>query len=254
MRLRGTVVSLDAPSQFLVVQTGTDAVGVDTTKTAATFTFGRQIDIDGRTGLGSVSVLVVATATKDVGPGDIPPALSASLKDLASRLTSNRWVEAEGIVRSVVSENDGRQTFNIVAADGRFEARVSATPTEGEAFIDSRVRVRGVANTTFTVSGQPVRVRILVRELPAGGGARAPCGRSLLARRPIDRRPPSDSARRGSRSSSARAGRRQHAARWSPADHGRNRASDDQRRLAARRHPAAVSMSSAIRPWQGRLR
>ena len=165
VQLRGTVVYVDAPSQFLVVQTGTDAVGVDTTKISTAFTFGRQIDIEGRTGLGSVSVVVVATATKDVGPGDIPPALSASLEDLASRLTSNRWVEAEGIVRSVVSENDGRQTFNIVAAAGRFEARVSSRPTEGDGFIDARVRVRGVANTTFTVSGQPVRLRILVPSL-----------------------------------------------------------------------------------------
>jgi signal transduction histidine kinase/DNA-binding response OmpR family regulator len=163
--LRGTVVYVDALSQFLVVQAGTDGVGVDTTKIPGTFTFGRQIEIEGRTGLDSVSPVVVATSAKDVGPGDTPIALSLSPNDLKLRVNANLWVEAEGTVRSAIAEIDGRLTLNIVAADGRFEARVSATPVDGDAFVDARVRVRGVANTTFNVRGQPVRSRVLVPSL-----------------------------------------------------------------------------------------
>ncbi len=86
--------------------------------------------------------------------------------DLAAPRTANRWVEAEGTVRSSVRDNDGRLTLNIVSAGGRFQARLATLDAAlGDAFVDSKVRVQGVANTTFNVSGQAVGLRILVPSL-----------------------------------------------------------------------------------------
>ena len=166
VRLRGTVTYVDAASPFLTLHMGPDGVGVDTTNITTPLAFGRQVEIEGRTGLGSLSVVVLATTVKDMGVGETPAALPISLADLASPLNANRWVEVEGTVRSSVRDNDGRLTLNIVSTGGRFQARFATVDSSlGDAFVDSRIRVQGVANTTFNVNNEAVRLRILVPTL-----------------------------------------------------------------------------------------
>src|SRR5439155_26077164 len=47
-----------------------------------------------------------------------------------------------------------------------FEARVLGSgPSAGDAFIDAAIRVRGVAETIFTMRGDPVRRQVLVPAL-----------------------------------------------------------------------------------------
>jgi signal transduction histidine kinase/ActR/RegA family two-component response regulator len=53
-------------------------------------------------------------------------------------------------------------TLNIAAANGVFQARVTiAGPSLIDTFVDARVRLRGVAETTFK-RGQPIRLQVLV--------------------------------------------------------------------------------------------
>ena len=93
----------------------------------------------------------------------MPAAAPVSIKELWSGTHSYRRVEVEGIVRSGSRENDGRLTLNVASGDEVFQARINVLgPAPIDAFIDSRVRIRGVADTMFSPTGRAIRVQVLV--------------------------------------------------------------------------------------------
>jgi signal transduction histidine kinase/ActR/RegA family two-component response regulator len=118
----------------------------------------------GSTGPGESSVIVIASKVTIVKAGTMPAAEPVSVAELSSGVHSYRRVQAEGIVRSILRENDGRLTLNVAAADGAFQVRAisSAVASFSDDLIDSAVVVRGVAHTTFDTHGRAVRRQVLV--------------------------------------------------------------------------------------------
>lgn len=167
VRIRGIVTYFNAASNSLVVQAGNEGLFVDTGKPEVQLALGREIEVEGSTGAGDASVIVIATSVKDLKAGVLPPAEHVSTAELSSPAYSYRRVEAEGVVRSGVRENDGRLTLNVATVDGTFQARVN--PRSGDvlsdAFIDAGVRIRGVAHTIFDMRGRAARLQLLVFSL-----------------------------------------------------------------------------------------
>ena len=123
----------------------------------------------------------------------MPAAERVSITELSSGENSYRRVEAQGVVGSGRRENDGRLTLNVVTAGGTFQARVTATGLAlVDGFVDSTVRIRGVANTTFNRRGEAIRFQVLVSspsdiEVTAPGASAAPSA-SAHAVKPLLRR------------------------------------------------------------------
>jgi signal transduction histidine kinase/CheY-like chemotaxis protein len=163
VRLRGIATYYHASSNSLVLQTGADGLLVDVSQIHTPIASGWEIEIAGVTGIGESSAIVVASAVKELRRAEIPTATRVSIADLQSGQFSYQWVEAAGVVRSTRIENDARFTLTLATADGTFLARVNGSgPGLGDRYIDSKVRVRGVAVTTFNLRGQPVRLAFLV--------------------------------------------------------------------------------------------
>src|SRR6185295_16614077 len=127
---------------------------------------GRVVVVEGVTGPGDSGGIVIAASVTNVKPGILPAAEPVSPAQLSSPRYLRRRVEAGGIVRSRLAENDGRLTLNLVQDGLPFQARINASGAAiGDAFVDSRVSLRGVAHATFDMDGRPVRLQVLVPSL-----------------------------------------------------------------------------------------
>ena len=164
VRLRGVATYYHVPSASLVLQTGADGILIDASQIRTPIVPGREIEIGGVTGIGDSSAIVVGTTLTDLRPAQLPAAARVSIADLRSGTFSYRWIETVGVVRSARLENDRRFTLTVATADGMFQARVNGSgPGAGDEFIDAKVKLRGVALTTFNMSRQPVRLQVLVQ-------------------------------------------------------------------------------------------
>jgi signal transduction histidine kinase/CheY-like chemotaxis protein/uncharacterized protein YdeI (BOF family) len=163
VRLRGVATYYHASSSMMILQAGADGILVDASQIHSPIVSGREVEVAGATGIGESSAIVVANAIKDLRPAEMPAARRVSIADLRSGQFSYQWVEVAGVVRSTRAENDQRFTMMFATADGTFQARVNgAGPGLGDRYIDSTIRVRGVAVTTFDLRGRPVRLGVLV--------------------------------------------------------------------------------------------
>src|SRR5688500_18257066 len=106
VRLRGIVTYYHAASRTLIVQSGGDGIRVDTGKIQLPLTPGREVDVEGTTGLGEFSVVVLASKLTDLGAAALPAAERITIEGLSSGAYTNRRVEASGVVRSGVRDND----------------------------------------------------------------------------------------------------------------------------------------------------
>jgi hypothetical protein len=167
VRIRGTVTYAHLGSRSLIVQAGDEGVFVDTGGSPIDLRPGREVEVEGSTGLGDTSVIVLASKVADLAAAPMPRAARVSIQELSSGAYSNRLVEAEGVVRSSVRENDGRMTLNLANEDGAFQARLNLGSSTGfgDGLIDARVMVRGVARTAFTMRGRPIRLQVLAADL-----------------------------------------------------------------------------------------
>ncbi len=194
VRVQGIVTYQHAAAHSVTIQAGSTGIRVDTSATQGLVTIGDAIEVEGISGVRDGSPVVVASTLRAVSAGPMPEPRQVSATDLASGAFSARWVEAEGIVRSARVEDDRRFTLSIAAADGLFQARVLGSgPSPGDDFIDARVRVRGVADTTFTVRGRAVRLQVLVSGIEyievLGHGAVDPFSLPVQAVRALVRAP-----------------------------------------------------------------
>jgi signal transduction histidine kinase/ActR/RegA family two-component response regulator len=164
VRIQGIVTYYHPQSKSLIVQSGAEGIFVDTGKTQVPVTAGQEIAVEGSTGPGESSVIVIATKVTLVKAGTMPAAERVSVTDLSLKEHAYQRVQAQGIVRSVLRENDGRISLNVTGADGSFLVRAisGAVASFNDGLIDSAVIVRGVAHTTFDTRGRAVRRQILV--------------------------------------------------------------------------------------------
>ena len=160
VRLRGVTTYSHAPSRSLIVQVGADAILVVTPSAQTPPPSGREVEIEGVTGAGESSAIVVAASVRDLQAAELPVAELISSKGLSSSRYAYRRVEIEGIVRSFLLDNAQRLTLGVATEDGMVQAQVNVAGPQVP--VDSRVRIRGVASSMFDLRGGVIRQQILV--------------------------------------------------------------------------------------------
>jgi signal transduction histidine kinase/CheY-like chemotaxis protein len=127
---------------------------------------GQEVEVEGVTARGEASAVVVSSALKDVGPGSPPQARRLAAGEPDSPSSSDVYTEVEGIVRGEALQNDKQMALDVATDGGRFQAivGVDAGPPM-DAYLDSRVRIRGVAHAVFSASGEVIRLQLFVPSL-----------------------------------------------------------------------------------------
>jgi signal transduction histidine kinase/CheY-like chemotaxis protein len=166
VRLHGVVTYYYSLSNNMVVQDATAGISVDTSQLRGEFAYGQEVDLEGISGRGESSNMVIASAINRIKEADMPEAPAVSFEDLASAKYSSRWVETEGIVRSAMREsNDAPLSLVMVVDGGRLRLEVaSLVVMDYNSFIDARVKVRGVSHTILNSRKEPLRLQLLVPE------------------------------------------------------------------------------------------
>jgi signal transduction histidine kinase/CheY-like chemotaxis protein/HPt (histidine-containing phosphotransfer) domain-containing protein len=164
VHLHAVVTYFLPASNTLAVQDATAGIFVDTSQLQGEFTCGQEVDLEGVSGRGESASMVMASAIRALGETDLPEAQAVSVKDLLSGGYSSRWVEAEGIVRSAIRDNNDAP-LSLDVFDGGERLRVDVARVVGtdyNAFIDARVKIRGVSRTILNSRKEPLRLQLLV--------------------------------------------------------------------------------------------
>jgi len=160
--IHGTVTYFYPLTNTLIVQDSTGGLFIDTSQSQAQLKPGQEVKVEGFTRHGDFSNVVISSLISGLNAGHLPEARPVSLKDLASGKDPYRWVEARGIVRTAVQDNDGQISLEIATDGGRFQVRIANHNfPDFNTFIDSRVKIRGVSRTIFNSRREAIRLQLL---------------------------------------------------------------------------------------------
>jgi signal transduction histidine kinase/CheY-like chemotaxis protein len=167
VHLRG-VITYRFPGSLprFVIQDATGGATVRLPTTAAEPAIGDLADVTGTTAATAGSAEVLArevSVQRSAHPIDAP---RIDVGALQSARYDGRMVELEGIVEEARVEQSGDGMFGrwqVSAAGGSFSAILPGeSSADVEAFVNARVRLRGVAHTVFNARGALVHAQLLV--------------------------------------------------------------------------------------------
>ena len=163
VRLRGIHIYSDIDAKTLVIQDASAGVFIYQTQSQAPIDLGQELEVEGFTGRGESCNVIIGSKLTPLKTREMPRAEPISLPELISERYLLRWVEVEGIVRSVSAAQQGNMIFNLITRAGRFEVLVAArSPIAISSYLDSKVKIRGVANRFLGKGGEAVRPQLLV--------------------------------------------------------------------------------------------
>jgi PAS domain S-box-containing protein len=124
---------------------------------------GDEVEVQGSTMSGRFQPTVADAVLKVLRPGEIPKPNRVNLSDLLTGAFDCRWVEIEGIARSM-TDSWGHVTVNLTTRDGRFEITMPGftgkpMPTN---YIGAKLRIRGACAMKQNPSGQTMGVHLYV--------------------------------------------------------------------------------------------
>ena len=179
VRLRAVVTYTHPGSYILIVQDPTGGIYAvpGTPEEHARFgvQHGDEVEVLGRTDAGGFAPIVTGVESnrpvtiRRIGPGQLPRALRVSPDLTSFAMFDNHWVEAAGVVRSVVHLEevweDDRIQMVLDAGNGRFRVVLPGFPKGSPlpvSLVDSVVRMEGVFSSMANERRQLVGVRLLV--------------------------------------------------------------------------------------------
>ncbi len=164
VEFRGVATFSDAITKTLVVQDSSAGILIDLSKIQTPITIGHEVEVKGNTSSGDSSNVVISSRLVVLETGTIPLPKQVSVSDLGSSDNLYRWVETEGVLKSLVTDNThGYTNLRVTAPDGDFEARVVSPDVVNSAIaIDSKVRIQGVARAVLNWKHEPIRRQLLV--------------------------------------------------------------------------------------------
>jgi PAS domain S-box-containing protein len=143
VRIRGVVTYYNRDPGDLFIQDSTAGIWIDPRETSLVFHQGEFVEVEGSTSFADLGPVIQRPRFQNLGEAPLPKPTRPTSDELASGVLDSRWIELEGVVRSV-SERDGGLVLNV--SSGAFECSVfvlkySSVPTE---IVDGQIRVRGV--------------------------------------------------------------------------------------------------------------
>jgi diguanylate cyclase (GGDEF)-like protein/PAS domain S-box-containing protein len=166
VQVRGVVTLYDPSWDLLFIQDSTAGVYVLPPRTQLSLRTGQLVEVQGVSGSGKFSPIVLHARIKMLGEGALPQARGGTLAEFLSGSEDSQWVEFRGVVHSL--ESEWRHLTMGVATTGGL-IRVSVCDW-GErplpsSMVDAAVRISGVCGTVFNENRQPVGACIYVPSL-----------------------------------------------------------------------------------------
>jgi signal transduction histidine kinase/DNA-binding response OmpR family regulator len=178
---RATVLYYDPAIGALFLADSSDGIFADARgQAAAIMEPGDIVQVDGTSGPGDIAPVILRPAIRVLGHGRLPDAPLVSFDRLSTGAYDARWVEVEGIVRSVIEPDHvtayaghaASSALNIVLtlAMGSDRMDVIAPNVRGQDFsylIDARVRLRAACGSRFNQRKQLIGVHLYTPSLSA---------------------------------------------------------------------------------------
>jgi signal transduction histidine kinase len=146
-RLKGVVTCVDEHYGIWFVQDAT--AGIFVHAQSGFPQIGDLIEIEGKTGKGLFSPILQAARVTPLGQAPLPEPKPMAVEQLASGRYDAQWVEVEGIViREYVYWS--HPTLTLISGASRMDVIIlKADPKSPPGLVDARVKIRGVAASTY---------------------------------------------------------------------------------------------------------
>jgi len=163
VRLRGTCTYYLDRTRTLILQDRTAGIFIDPSHMDGAVAVGREAEIEGFTGRGEDSNIVIASKFNSLNTSGMSKPKAVSLKQLASGAYSYELVELAGTVRSAVVDNNFRLSLEMATEEGKFKASVADQHSIlYTSLADAKVKISGVAYTIFNSQREAIRIQLLV--------------------------------------------------------------------------------------------
>ncbi len=168
VRLRGVVTFVDDLALFM--QDSTAGIAVIASGLTPAVRAGQLIELEGVTECPDFAPQINHARLQVVGTAQMPSPKRVSFERLASTEEDSQWAEVEGVVHAVVTDEisippalDTSPALQIAVSGGELLARTPwMSEAEARRFVDSRVRVRGVAGAIYNQRDEWVGARLFV--------------------------------------------------------------------------------------------
>ncbi len=168
IRVAAVVTSVNYIHQFAFVQADSSAIWVDGWGQALdTLVPGQKVEITGITAPGEFAPVIAQPWFKILGTTSMPQPRKVDPEIAPSGAYDSQWVELEGLLRPFSTEDGGNIDFALDSEIGPVGG-ILITPSDPallEAYVDAKVRARGVLGTSFTSKGVLTGYRIFVHSV-----------------------------------------------------------------------------------------
>lgn len=146
-------------------QDHTAGVWADFGERQVEFKVGQRMELSGVSDPGEFAPIISVTQIRDLGPGQLPAALTVSFDDLLTGRFDSHYVEFTGVVHET-REEPGTLSLLLAAGHQTLWARVSLSTDEPEPkLLNALIRVRAVGGSAFNDRRQLVHVHLLASSL-----------------------------------------------------------------------------------------
>jgi PAS domain S-box-containing protein len=161
VQLQGVVTYADAGWQHFFIQDATGGIYVRSWQKE--LRAGQMVAVNGWTAPGKIVRMLVKASVRQLGPTNLPVPVRVSVPELRLLANESRWVELEGVVRSL-SSVPARLTLKLSTAEGPVDAVIAGTNNLEELrwLVNAKVRLQGVSavslNAREEATGAQLRV------------------------------------------------------------------------------------------------
>jgi len=164
VRLRAVITYCDLSHGDLFVEDTTGSTYVDPSELKAVLHSGQYVEVEGTSGPGDFSSEVTKPRITILGEAPIPRPQKITAAELVSGNHDTRWVEVEGVARSVI-DDEGRLRLSLASGGASFNAYVLDHPSAPTALVGAKIRLRGVSSGVYTVSNEYIGAALMVPSL-----------------------------------------------------------------------------------------
>ena len=127
---------------------------------------GAVIEMEGITDPGGYAPTVLPRSIKRVGSGALPPPGRLSAERLLSGSEDSQWVEVEGVVQAFAKTNEAGETSLSMVVNGHpcGVTLQRCSETNASAWVDARVRIRGVLAPLFNHRSEVAGMKIITND------------------------------------------------------------------------------------------
>lgn len=164
VRLRGVVTYYNAQWRYLFFQDSTAGIFVDSAGQPDAPQTGQEIQLNGLTDPGDYAPIIVQPRIELLGKGHLPTPHRPSMAEVTSGTEDGQWVELDGIVHPIKSDQQGRAWFDLYTDLGpvRVHTTFLLRDIHADTLGDARVHVRGVLGVIFNEHRQITGPRLFL--------------------------------------------------------------------------------------------